>query len=84
MSALKVFVFLEGSGITSSIIILLIPTYSTIARILSTILCMRLYKSVEDAVITVDAISSLSLKIAHPVAFVLASSANKYINAPPF
>jgi len=61
------------------------PNYSTIARILSTILCILLYKSFEDAVIQLYPINSLSLKIATPVLFVEQSSASKYkIYAPPF
>jgi hypothetical protein len=41
---------------------------------------MRAYKSVEDAVIQLYPISSLLLKIAKPVAFVLQSNANSFIN----
>ena len=61
-----------------------IPIYSTIVRILSTILCILLYKSFDDAEMQLHISNSLSLKIANPVALVLASNANKYINAPPF
>jgi len=51
---------------------------------LSTILCILLYRSVDEEVIQAYPINSLSLKIAIPVALVEASNANKYINAPPF
>jgi len=45
----------------------------------STILCMRLIKSVEEAVITPEPSKDLPLKTANPVALVEQSSASSFI-----